>query len=235
MLKLHAFSPAFGLPSPSPFAIKTEVQLIMLDIPYQLEFDKPPNGPKGKLPYINDHGTIVADSTFIRIYLEEKYAIDLDRDLDQQQRALAWTIEKMVEDHLFWAMVHSRWAIEENFINGPSHFYDPLPEPMQNQVRDQTRRNVLGYLHGQGFGRHSIEEIGILAERSLKSLSILLGNKPYFMGDHPCGADASIFGQIASVLSPQFNSPVREAARSHQNLISYTQRMMEKYYPHFLA
>src|SRR4051812_24609446 len=38
--------------------------------------------PKGKLPYIDDDGTIVADSTFIRLHLERKHGIDFDAGLD---------------------------------------------------------------------------------------------------------------------------------------------------------
>ena len=45
--------------------------------------------PKGKLPYIDDDGQKIADSTFIRRHLESKYGIDFDQGLSAEQRAIA--------------------------------------------------------------------------------------------------------------------------------------------------
>jgi glutathione S-transferase len=43
--------------------------------------------PKGKLPFIDDNGTIVPDSTFIRFHIEKKYGFDFDAGLEPEQRA----------------------------------------------------------------------------------------------------------------------------------------------------
>ncbi len=74
--------------------------------------------PKSKLPYINDGGLIVADSTFIRWHIEKKYGFDFDSGLTQGQRAVAWAAEKMCEEHLYWALVATRWLEEANFAKG---------------------------------------------------------------------------------------------------------------------
>jgi glutathione S-transferase len=234
MITLYAFTPAFGLPGPGPFALKTEVHLQMMTLPYQTRFEGYAKAPKGKLPYIDDDGTLVADSTFIRFHLESKYSVDLDAGLSEIQRANVWAIERLVEDHLYWAMVHSRWGIDENFQKGPAHFFDHLPEGIQHEARQKQRAAVLGYLHGQGIGRHSPTQIGLLAQRGYHALAQLLGDKTYLAGDEPCGADASVFAQIASALSPWFESPVREAAAAHSNLVSYSNRMMAVYFPGFV-
>lgn len=235
MITLHAFAPAFGLPSPGPFAIKTEVHLKMMHLEYEKRFEGRANAPKGKLPYIVDHdGTVVADSTFIRYYLERKHSIDLDAGFDATQRATAWAAERMVEDSLYWAMVHSRWAIDENFIKGPAHFFDQLPQNVREEARQKQRTAVLCYLHGQGLGRHNSEEIAFIAHRGYEALARILGDRPYLLGDAPCGADASIFAQIVSALSPWFESSVRDAAASHANLVAYGERMMARYFPDFV-
>ena len=44
--------------------------------------------PKGKLPYINDGGLSVADSTFVCFHIEKKYGFDFDAGLTPEQRAL---------------------------------------------------------------------------------------------------------------------------------------------------
>lgn len=233
MIDLYCFPPAFDLPSPGPFALKTEVHLKMMGLSYNKRFEGSADAPKGKLPYINDAGTIVADSTFIRRHLEERYETDLDAGFNGDQRALAWATEKLLEDQLYWAMVYTRWALDENFDKGPSHFFDRLPEDVQDQARQKQRRAVLGYLHGQGLGRHSLEEITELAKIGYAALARLLGDKPYLLGDKPCGVDASIFAQLASVLTPFFDSPVRDAVMQHAILVDYADRTMVSYFPEY--
>lgn len=233
MITLHAFAPAFGLPSPGPFVMKTEAQLQMMRLPYERVIDRPAGAPKGKLPFIEDDGTIVADSTFIRFHLEAKYAVDLDAGWDDRSRATAWAIERLVEDQLYWAMVHSRWAIDANFAKGPSHFFDALPEDIRDQARQKQRSAVLSYLDGQGIGRHGLDDLARLARHGYASLAQLLGDRPYILGDRPCGADASVFAQLASVLTPWFESPVRDAAAAHDNLVAYSRRMMAAHFPDF--
>jgi glutathione S-transferase len=231
MIVLYGFSPAFGLPSPGPFVMKTEVHLQMMGLKYQIRTDGRALAPKGKLPYIDDDGVLVADSTFIRFHLEGKYSTDLDQGLTAAQRAEAWAIERLAEDSLYWAMVHSRWAVDENFKKGPAHFFDHLPSNAQDDARQKQRAAVLGYLQAQGLGRHTSEEIAALARRGYSALAQILGDKPYLMGDRPCAADASVFAQIVSALSPWFESQVRDAAEAHENLIDYSNRMMTAYFP----
>jgi glutathione S-transferase len=101
MITLYAFGPAFGLPDPSPFVTKVEVLLKMPGLPYRTDTAGFRRAPKGKLPYIDDDGERVADSTFIRWHLENKYRIDFEKGLSPEQRAIAWAFEKMAEDNLF--------------------------------------------------------------------------------------------------------------------------------------
>jgi len=63
-------------------------------------------------------GERIADSTFIRWHLENKYDVDFERGLSVEQRAIGW----MVEDHLYWALVDVRWSDDANFAKGPRNF-----------------------------------------------------------------------------------------------------------------
>jgi glutathione S-transferase len=176
---------------------------------------------------------VVADSVFIRDYVEKTYCVDLDAGLNAEQKAMAWAVERMVEDHLYWALLHLRWAVQENFDKGPTHFFDALPEPVAGEVRQQARQRTIANLQAHGLGRHSPDEIADQAARSLASLSAILGDKSYLMGDTPSGSDASVFGGVAGVLAPLFDSPIRCAAEGHANLVAYRDRMMTRYYPAF--
>lgn len=108
-LTLYATRADFGLPDTSSFVIKTEVQLKMAGVTYDRASAIPPQAPNGKLPFINDHDEVVSDSTFIRAHIERKYGADLDAGLDVRQRAESWTIERLLEEYLYFAMVWSRW------------------------------------------------------------------------------------------------------------------------------
>ena len=167
MITLYTFGPAFGLPDPSPFVMKAEVLLKMAGLPYRTDTTGFRKAPKGKLPYVEDSGEIIPDSTFIRFHLEKKYGIDFDRSLDQEQRAIAWAFEKLAEDHLYWAIVEARWSDEANFNKGPRKFFAAVPAPLRPFVIAIVRRQVRKNLHGHGIGRHSRPEIVTLATRGI--------------------------------------------------------------------
>lgn len=230
-ITLHAFAPGFGLPDPSHFVMKTEVQLKLSGLPYV----KDPSGfalaPKGKLPYINDDGAIVADSTFIRAHLEKKYGFDLNEGLDPRQRAESWAIERMLEDHLGWAMAYFRWLDPVNFAKGPALFFNGAPEAVRDRLREEARAKVTAAMWGHGISRHKPEEIAALGFRSLASVSALLGDRAYLMGDAPKAVDATALGVLAATLTPFFDTPLRDLAGSLPNLAAYVDRMMARFYP----
>lgn len=235
MITLYGSFPAFGLPQASPFVMKTEVQLKMAEIPYRLEPGSRDDGPKKKIPYIVEAEQKIGDSTFIRDHIEKGYSVDLDRGLTAEMRARAWAIERMLEDHLYWAIVHDRWLDDDNFAAGPAHFFDTLPREARETARLAARRNVASNLYGQGLGRHSPEEIDDLGCRSVKALSALLGNKAYFLGPAWSAVDATAFAMIAAVTAPVFSSPLRDFTEAQTNLIAYRDRMLRAFYPSFAA
>jgi glutathione S-transferase len=231
MITLYVFGPKFAVPEASPFVMKTEVQLKMAGIAYRTERASPRDAPKGKLPFIRDGERLIGDSTFIRQHLERSRPIDLDRGLGETERAAAWAIERMLEDHLYWAMLHLRWADDVNFAKGPSQFFTGVPAA----VRDERRARFVDRIEAQGLGRHSPGEIAELGARSLAALSALLGEKAYLFGEAPGAVDATAFAMVAHVATPFFDAPLARAARGHRNLLAYSARMMARYYPDFPA
>ena len=229
MITLFGFGPAFGLPDPSPFVMKTEIQLKMAGVPYRFERAAPQTAPKGKIPFIQIGAHRVGDSTFIRAHIEKHHNFDFDAGLSTHERAQAWAIERMLEDHLYFAMIQHRWMDDENWYKGPSHFFDGAPEGVAREARERVRM----IQHGHGISRHSHEEIAELADRSLTSLSIILGDKPYVMGEKPTGVDATAAAMTAAMLTPFFTGEIRRRAERHANLAAYRDRMFAQYYPDF--
>jgi glutathione S-transferase len=231
MITIYTFGPGFGLPDPSPFVMKVETLLKMAGLPYRVDTKGFSKAPKGKLPYIDDDGERIADSTFIRWHLEKKHRIDFDRGLDDTQRAVAWAFERTVEDHLYWALVDARWTEDANFDRGPRSFFRAAPAPIRPLIVAMVRRKVRQSLHAQGIGRHAPAEIAALATRSIDALATYLGQKPFFKGAEPVGVDATIFSFVAGALCPVFETPIRHATERHDNLKRYVGRMTARFYP----
>ncbi|WP_434044588.1 MULTISPECIES: glutathione S-transferase family protein [Sorangium] len=231
MITLHGFGPLFGLPEASPYVTKTEVQLKMLGLAYKKAIGRLDQSPKGQLPYVDDDGARIADSHFIREHLEKKHGKDLDAGLDARQRAEAWAIERMLENHFAATASHARWLIPENFAKGPARFVDGAPEELRPKLREEILARVRENLRAVGVARHSGEEVVALGVRSLAALSVLLGDKPYLFGARPVGVDATAFAVLAGILTPFFDSPLRRRAEGFAGLVAYTARMMREFYP----
>ena len=231
MITLYGIGPGFGLPEISPYVTKSEVQLKMAGLKYVKQQAMPDTSPKGQLPYIDDAEERIADSTFIRLHLEAKHGFDFDAVLDERQRAEAWAIERMIENHFNWASGYTRWMIPDNFAKGPAHFFDGAPEHLRDAIREDVLGRVAENMRIAGLARHTPDEITELGARTLSALSMLLGWKPYLMGDKPCGTDATAFASLAGLMTPFFDSPLRQRALEFSNLVAYVDRMMERYYP----
>ena len=139
----------------------------------------------------------------------------------------------MIEHHVYWGMVGARWVDDANFAKGPAHFFDGAPEHLREKMREDAQFRVAENYLLSGLGRHAPDEDVDLAMRSLFALSVQLGDKPYLMGEEPCGTDATAFGALAGILTPFFTSSLRQRAEQFGNLTAYVDRMMLQYYPEF--
>ncbi len=234
MITLYTFGPMFGLPDPSPFVMKALVLMKMSGLPFKTEAGGAKalgKAPKGKLPFINDDGKIIADTTFIRFHLEQKHGFDFDKGLTPEQRATGWAFEKMCENHLYFAGTDARWMNDENFNKGPRQFFNGAPALMRPLIIAKVRRDVKRTLHGQGMGRHTRADIELLAARDLDAIAAQLGDKNFLFGDEPHGADATVFAFVNSALCPLFETGILTSARKHGNLTAYAKRGMARWFP----
>lgn len=228
---LFGGGPGFGLPEVSPYVTKTLVQLRMAGLEFVFETARPEDSPKGQIPFIEDDGLRVADSTFIRGHIEAAYGIDLDAGLTAAERAVAWAMERMVENQLGWTAAWFRFFDEANFEAGPAHWFDGAPEEMRAGLKAGLLEQVGINLKAVGVGRHTPEEIERLGARSLWALSTLLGEKAFMMGARPTSLDAVAFAMLAQILTPHFDSPLRRRAEGFGALVAYVDRMMARYFP----
>jgi glutathione S-transferase len=167
------------------------------------------------------------------MHIEREYGIDFDAGLSPAERATALAIELMVDHQLAPAFTYFRWLVPANFEKGPAHFFNGAPPEQREAIKKDVLERVRANFLARGIARHSEGEITLLAERSLDALDVFIGDKPYLMGDRPCGADAFIFAVLAGAMTPYFNSPGRDAAIARPRLVAYVTRMMDRFYPEF--
>ena len=233
MIKLYQFRRTWGIPNQSHFCCKVETYLRFAGLDYEMVASLPPVSPKGKLPYIEDGDNTVADSDFIIRYFKEQYGDPLDAGLSAEQKALCVAIQRLCEDHLFWATMYTRWDYsDENWaVTDDTVFHAlPLPKFMRSMGAAFFRWQIRRQIFGHGLGRHQAEEIFQLAQDDIESLSVLLGEKPFFMGELPTSIDACVFGFLINTLACPIESPIKEFALSKPNLVAYCEHIMGKYY-----
>lgn len=231
MISLHQYPPVWGLPSLSPFCIKVETYLRMANLPYQVVRERNPRkGPKGKMPVLYDDGKGIPDSSFIIEYLENKYSIRMDHDLSQEKRALAHTIKIMIEEHLYFVLLYSRWIdpLGKETIN--KEFRQFFPKLISGFVLKWISSNLNKQAYQQGIGRHSQEEIYHLGRKNITALSDLMGKNLYVLTDKPHTIDATVYAFLVTILASPFESPLKKCVKEHANLVSYCDRMKNEFF-----
>lgn len=230
MLILHGFGPAFGLPDVSPFVVKAQLLLKMSGLEFEMRYSGLKGAPNGKLPWLEDGEQIVADSTRIRWHLEQQHGVNFSGGYDAQALAVALAVEKMLEDHCYWLGVYARWVDDSNFSNATVKLFKKVPPVMRGAVSWMVRRRFIAALHAQGISRLSDADRARLAQELMQSVALILADKPYLLGETPCGADATVFAFVATALSPHFTSSLRDAAEAQPNFVAYVARLRGQYF-----
>ncbi len=133
----------WGLPSVSPFCLKLDAFLRMVEIPHEaITAATPFGGPKGKAPWITLDGETHGDSSLTIERLKTVYSVDPDRHLSRNARGTAVTIERLIEENLYWAMVFDRWCRPENWAILKNSILGDIPQPMRSLLAPFARRSV---------------------------------------------------------------------------------------------
>lgn len=235
-IRLCAFSNGWGVPfnTAAPFPLKLETWLRMAEIPYEfIAANDPSKGPKGKSPWI-EHGSLrMGDSSLIIEYLEKQFGINLDTHLDEQQKALAIAVQRMLEEHYHQCFEHQLF-LGKGGEERLQEFASGMPIPLRWLVPIVLKRAFSKQLYARGMGRHSEEVIIAQGKADLDALSVLLGEQEYFLGNTPSSIDACVFGFLGVSLYVAGDNPLYQYGASIENLMAYCERMRARYYPETL-
>lgn len=232
MLELTVFPPGFGEPTASPFAMKAWCLLEQSGQPYKLEVSQDPRkAPKGKFPVLRDGSNIVPDSDQIRDHLEAKYDIDFDKGLDSQERAASRAIIRMVEDHLNFVLLSSRWVEDAHWPFMLNEFFADIPIPMKWVIPNLVRKGAIAAAKGHGMGRFSKLERAARATKDLDALAALLGDKPFLFGSEPTAADFSTIPMLRCMTSFPTKTDLSQLIDARPELKAYMDRGKSAIYP----
>lgn len=232
MITLYGFGKNFGVLDPSPFVLKVDAFLRMVELPFKFEadFNHIKTSPKNKLPYIEVDGNKLGDSYFILKTLKHDYSLEIDHHLTEQQAAHFELMSKAIDESLYWSLVYSRWELEGSWQVVKEGFFGHLPAPLKWFLPKVIQKTVIKNLYNQGTGRHSKDEVLQIADRSFSALSTLLADQDYFSGDKPCSFDATAYSILAQFICTELDNEFNHLARQYINLVEFCQRFEKRFY-----
>lgn len=224
-VRLVTFPPLWGR-NVSPFALKLETWLRLAGVPFVLRTSlNLGKAPKGKLPFIVDDGVEIGDSTLIIEHLKASRGIDPDAGLDALACARATALQRLVEDHLYFIMVHARWLDPEGAAVLRPAVNELLPWPLRPFAWPLAQRRVRALLQAQGLGRHDARAILDFARADLDGLSAMLDGRPFFAGDTLTTIDATVFGFLANILFVPIEGPLQRLLLTYPDLVAWCETM----------
>lgn len=230
MITLYQTPEAWGTPNLSPFCVKLESYLRMTGLPYEIKPADLRKAPKGKVPFVEIDGKFMGDSQFIIDHLKRTQGDPLDANLNAEQVALGHTVRRMLEESTYWHIVYMRWVDEAGWRAYLPVLETMLPTVVGNIMLPVLRRKMLKVLHGQGTGRHSLEEVHALARQDISALATLLGNKPFLLGDAPTSFDATVYAFLVGLIAFPLESEFKHYVLSQANLVEYCARFKMRFF-----
>lgn len=231
-IKLFTFSAAHGLPTAGPFGLKLEACLRMAGVPYERVYeDDNRKGPKRKSPWIEQDGVRMGDTELILAHL----GIDPDAGLTPTQRAQSHVIRRTMEEHLHAVIEWEMFVDDAGWAHTIRLFDGKMPALLVPIVGWVVRGNFRKHLFERGIGRHAPADVAAMGKADLDAISALLGDREWFVADHPARIDASAFGLLAGPILSGIPTPAAAHARSLPNLVAFVARAKARFFPELTA
>ncbi len=215
--------PQFGLLNASPFCMKLEAFLRYHKVPFEIKHARPDRGPYRKIPFVKFKDEIIGDSSAIINRITAEFQIP--DPLTDTQKASSHAFKIMAEEHLYWAMVYSRWIEPDIWPQVKEAFFAPVPKLMRNFVANKIQKNVMKALEAQGIGRLPKAEIYARARLDLIAFSNWFAENPYIAGEDFSVYDFSIWAVLSGIISASLQTPLSKIAKEYPNLEQYLDRV----------
>lgn len=221
----------WGVPNLSPFCIKLETYLRFRELPFEVKAGDIRRAPKGKIPFVTlEDGRVMGDSQLIIEHLEAAHGPGLDAHLGVQERAQGRLVQRMLDEAYYFVAMYLRWGDDGATAVLRPEFVKVLPSFLRIAFPFIVR-SVRGTLKTQGTGRHTPDEIVEMGKKDWDAFSVLLGDKPYILGDRPSTADCSLYAFVVGSSCFPYDAPVKAHLEAKNNLMAYRERIRARYYP----
>ncbi|MCC7121562.1 MAG: glutathione S-transferase N-terminal domain-containing protein [Gammaproteobacteria bacterium] len=238
MITLYGHVPAWGIPDLSPFVTTIDLYLRMTGLSYRLVVGDLGTAPKGKLPYIEDGPTVVADTSFILEHLKAQHGDPLDGGLSARDEAVRLMIWRMMDESFYWYLVQGRYRRDVDFAQYDplwAQFFGHLSEAERRAAIADARHRLLTEFYQSGRGRLSWEEVEHMGCREIDAVVAWLGETPYLFGVRPSSADCAAHAFLQGLIYVPFENGIKAHALAQPALVAYMARISERYYPELRA
>ena len=220
------------IPSVEAQELKIETFFKLHGIPYEnVNHNSRLNIKKVQFPYVEINGVEIG-YTDILTKLADKFEKNLTAHLTPEQVNVEHAMIKMVENHLYWAVMDWKTEHPDNTVKGykinlPTYLDSKLPLPILNfhykmNVCKKTQKKT----KGQGFS----DLLGH-AKNDMKVLSDTLGEKEFMFGAEPSLLDLTLFSVLAQLTTVEesVGCPLRDhMTEHHANLVGLVARMKDR-------
>jgi len=227
MIELFKFGPGFGLRETGPFVLKVMTYMKLADIPFKETIQGDPRkAPKKKIPYINDDGVEIGDSTFIIKHLKSKFGDPLAEGWSEEQLATGHALKVMLEERTYWAsMIYPRWVKKDHHKIIADTFFTEIPSFLRMPIFGRIAKGVTKAAVGHGIARHTDDEVYALGIEDVKAVENLLGSKKFVLGDKPAEVDATVYPFLYGSSAEIFPTPIQAYIQNSKTLSAYLERM----------
>lgn len=225
---LYQFKRLQNCPNLSPFCMKLEILCRVNKIQYEIVESSFARSRNGTLPFIELNGEHIADSDLIEQRLRQHFKIP---SLPAEQEAQSVALSRMADNHLFYILIRYKSSVDAFYqtiiglLNLPSAL-SALLVPLVKAVFGAKL-----YARSTGaIGDFEPKELDELLHRDLQAIQDSIKGK-YLFGDKITPADATIFGQLASVYYP-FRTHISEVLeKDFPKILEYCERIRKEVYP----
>lgn len=230
-LVLVARSPSWGLPTACPACLPSFLYLKLAQLDFAIHYnDRLPDSDD--LPSL-EYGDLVGfsgETGGIIEFLKNQSIADLDAGFLEAEVAELRPLTAMVDSCLQNALLYELWDGENAKVANRIYF-SALPWPINKVLNWKQQKIVNETLGIQTINKDDkVGELYKKAAKAYESLSIILGDKKFFMKTRPSSLDALFLGHALFVLCvPLEKSQLKEELQKHANLVRYAERLQKEF------
>ena len=141
----------------------------------------------------------------------------------------------MVEEHLYFAIVHDRWGDDANWSEVVPAYFSDISAVLRGIVTNSLRKQAKKGLAWMGISRYpaslQLDRIG----QDLDAITGQLGGQPSCFGETATAFDAAIVPQLSALAASPAKTPLSRIVSENEQLVNYMERFRKSHYPQILA